>query len=59
MMQGVDYCGIALRNQYIKSRDFERALAFFETLYASQRLQLPLKGILLIGYSISDSEDAG
>jgi hypothetical protein len=52
MMQGVDYCGIAVRNQYAKSRDFERALTFFETLYASRRLQLPLKGVLLIGYSI-------
>ena len=25
MMQTVDYCGIAVRNQYIKSRDFESA----------------------------------
>lgn len=57
MMQGVEYCGIALRNKYLKSRDFRRALAFFETLYASQRLQLPLKGVLLIGYSITDDED--
>ena len=57
MMQGVDYCGIALRNQYIRSRDFEKALTFFETLYASQRLQLPIKGVLLIGYSIRDEDD--
>lgn len=56
MMQGVDYCGIAVRNRYINSRDFERALAFFETLYASRRLELPLAGVLLIGYSIREDE---
>ena len=57
MMQEVDYCGIAVRNKYINSRDFDRALSFFETLYASQRLKLPLKGVLLIGYSIRDDEN--
>lgn len=50
MMHEVDYCGIAVRNLYIKSHDFENVVSFFETLYASRRLQLPLKGLLLIGY---------
>ena len=51
MMHNVDYCAIAVRNHYIKSRDFEKVKGFFETLFASGRLQLPLKGVLLIGYS--------
>jgi hypothetical protein len=51
MMHEVDYCAIAVRNLYIKSPDFDKVVAFFETLYASGRLQLPLKGVLIIGYS--------
>lgn len=50
MMHGVDYLAIAVRNVYRTSPDFERAERFFQTLYASNRLRLPLKGILLIGY---------
>ncbi len=50
MMRDVFYLAIALRNVYKKSNDFERAERFFNTLYASRRLQLPLRGILLIGY---------
>lgn len=51
MMHDVEYCAIAVRNLYIKSKDFEKVVAFFDTLYASGRLNLPLKGVLLIGYS--------
>jgi hypothetical protein len=51
MMHDVDYSAIAVRNLYKKSHNFERVTAFFETLYASGRLHLPLKGALLIGYS--------
>lgn len=50
MMNEVDYCAIAVKNMYQKSRDFESIVAFFETLYTSGRLALPLKGVLLIGY---------
>jgi len=50
MMQDVDYLAIAVRNQYRNRPDFEKVLKFFDTLYASNRLQLPLKGILVIGY---------
>jgi len=54
MMKDIDYLAIALRRIYRggnrNSQDFETARNFFETLYASQRLKLPLKGILLIGY---------
>ncbi len=50
MMHDVDYCGIAVRNRYLDSNDFENVVAFFETLYASNRLRLPLKGLLIVGY---------
>lgn len=50
MMHNVKYLAIAIRNKYRNSNDFERVVRFFETLYASNRLQLPLEGILLLGY---------
>jgi hypothetical protein len=50
MMHEVDYLVIAVRNTYSKNKDFQSVITFFETLYASGRLQLPLKGILIIGY---------
>ena len=50
MMDDVDYCAIAVRNIYRKSNDFDKVCNFFETMYISRRLALPLKGILVIGY---------
>ena len=50
MMHNVDYFGIAVRNLYKNSRDFEKVVMFFDTLYASNRLELPLNGVLVIGY---------
>jgi hypothetical protein len=50
MMHEVDFLVIALRNTYKGNSDFDKVITFFETLYASGRLQLPLKGILIIGY---------
>ncbi|MDP3937610.1 MAG: hypothetical protein Q8R92_05685 [Deltaproteobacteria bacterium] len=50
MMVGVGDLAIAVRKTYRKSNDFDRVCKFFETLYASPRLRLPLEGILLIGY---------
>ena len=50
MMYEIDYLAVAVRNQYRGSKDFLRAKAFFDTLYASGRLPLPLKGVVLIGY---------
>lgn len=50
MMFSVDYLIIAVRNTYRKHKDFEIVYTFLETLYISNRLHLPLKGILLIGY---------
>jgi len=50
VMVDVDYLCIAVRNVYKRSKDFDTACQFLETLYASGRLTLPLKGILVIGY---------
>lgn len=59
MMQDVDYLVVAVRNEYKTktknnrertSYDFEEVCKFFDALYASDRLKLPLKGILIIGY---------
>lgn len=50
MMADVYYLAIAVRNTYQKMDDFERIDRFFSTLYASNRLKLPLKGLLAIGY---------
>mgnify|MGYP000051670870 FL=1 len=50
MMPNVEYLVIAVRNHYHNSDDFKSIFQFLETLYISGRLQLPLKGIVLIGY---------
>jgi hypothetical protein len=50
MMHDVRHLALALRRDYRKSNDFEKVCRFFETLYASRRLDLPLDSILVIGY---------
>ena len=50
VMQDVDYAAIAVRQDYRGSKDYEKVLTFIETIFASNRLTLPLLGILIIGY---------
>lgn len=50
MMFEVEYLVLAVRNKYRTHDDFNRIYAFLETLYISNRIHLPLKGIFLIGY---------
>jgi hypothetical protein len=50
MMHGVKYLVIAVRNLYRRNDDWKVVTTFFDTMYASQRLKLPLAGILAIGY---------
>ncbi len=50
MMQGVRYAAVAVRNTYRGSDDFNTVCRFFDTLYASSRLRLPLEGVLVVGY---------
>lgn len=49
-MVGVDKLCIAVRNQYRAFNDFDRVCKFFEAMYASNRLGIPLSGLLIIGY---------
>lgn len=50
MMVNIDYLVLAVRNTYRQSDDFQKVYQFLDTLYTSQRIILPLKGILVIGY---------
>ena len=50
MMANVYYLAIAVRNTYKGGGNFETMERFFNTLYSSNRLKLPLNGILTIGY---------
>ncbi|KAB2881502.1 hypothetical protein F9K33_00150 [bacterium] len=50
MMFQVEHLIVAVRNEYRGADDFQKVYTFLETLYISNRLHLPLKGILLIGY---------
>lgn len=50
MMHDVQYLGIAIRNDYRGNPDFDKVVRFFDTMYASDRLQLPLSGLLVVGY---------
>ncbi len=50
VMHDVYYLVIAVRNVYRSQKDFDMVISFLDTLYASNRLTLPLKGILVIGY---------
>ena len=58
MMYEVEYLVLAVLNEYVYRSngtekihpDYQSIKTFLETLYVSNRLRLPLKGILLIGY---------
>jgi hypothetical protein len=47
VMPSVDYLVIAVRNDYRGQNDFEKVCAFLDSLYASDRLRLPLAGVLV------------
>jgi hypothetical protein len=50
MMQDARHLMIAVRNLYRGSDDFAKVCTFFDTLYASARVQLPLESITILGY---------
>ena len=50
MMQDIHYFCVAVKNRYGTSKDFEKVCRFFKALYASNRMQVPLNGVLIIGY---------
>ena len=49
-MVDADYLCIAVREKYGRNRDYKRVCKFFGGMYISNRLGIPLKGILIIGY---------
>ncbi|MBQ4265551.1 MAG: hypothetical protein IJB85_08575 [Clostridia bacterium] len=49
-MYDAEYLCIAVRNIYRNNKDFETLCSFFDVLYSTNRLVLPLKGLLIIGY---------
>lgn len=54
VMRDVLFLAIAVRRLYEgggrSSRDFEQVVNFFDTLYASDRIRLPLRQLVVIGY---------
>ncbi|MBI5954589.1 MAG: hypothetical protein HY865_23275 [Chloroflexi bacterium] len=50
MMHGAYYLAIAVRNDYRGNNDYEKVVRYVDTLYASSRMKLPLKGLAIIGY---------
>ena len=49
-MSDVNKLCIAVRNDYRGTDDFSKICTFFDSLYASGRLGIPLTGLLIIGY---------
>ncbi len=49
-MSDAEYLCIAVRNTYKNRKDFEKVCNFFDVLFLSNRLGIPLKGILIVGY---------
>jgi hypothetical protein len=58
LLVGVDYFALAIPQKYpfkakgkqIVDDPYKTAVTIFDAIYSSERLKLPLKGILLIGY---------
>ena len=50
MMIDVQYLCIAVRNTYRGSSDFLKVCDFMGAMYISNKIQTPLKGILILGY---------
>ena len=50
VMVNIDYLVLAVSNLYKQSKDYEKIVSWLETIYATNRIKLSLKGILLIGY---------
>lgn len=50
VIKNADYIIIAVRKIYRKKKDFDDAVNFINSAYLSSRLNLPIKGTLIIGY---------
>ena len=49
-MVDITYLCIAVRNTYRGAKTFDSVCKFFDALYTSGRLGIPLEGLLIIGY---------
>lgn len=49
-MYDAQYLCIAVREVYRNSFDYKKVCNFFDAMYASDRFEIPLMGILIIGY---------
>jgi hypothetical protein len=49
-MQDAKHLVICVRNDYRGADDFSKVRSFFETLYVSNRIKLPLESVVLVGY---------
>jgi hypothetical protein len=50
MMQDAQHLIIAVRQIYKGNHDFDSVTGFFETLYVSGRMNLPLTSVTIVGY---------
>ncbi len=50
LIDNVEYLILAVRNIYKKQHDYDKIVEFLGRLYASGKLILPLKGVLVLGY---------
>lgn len=50
VMHDIEYLVICVRNNYLGRGDYDTVIRFFNTIYTSERLKLPLVGIMIIGY---------
>ena len=50
VMSDTKYLCIAVRNVYRKTGDFEKVCKFFDAFFASGRMDIPLSGLLIVGY---------
>ena len=50
VMQDIECLVICVRNNYLGRDDYGTVIKFFNAIYASGRLKLPLAGIMIIGY---------
>jgi len=50
VMHNVEFLAVAVRKTYLGTKDYEKILDFMDTLYASGKLGIPLRGIMILGY---------
>lgn len=50
MMNDVEYFCVAVRKTYKKKNDFIKVCDFFDAMFVSRKIKIPLKGILVLGY---------